>query len=86
MKRPSQIVITEESREEDVSFNMRSNIFGGVQSPIQRLGGGMGGFDGSGLVVSGSYDRQQSLILKGLNADDSLGFVESTSNPLRIID
>jgi hypothetical protein len=30
MKRPSQIVITEESREEDVSFNMRSNIFGGV--------------------------------------------------------
>ncbi len=53
----SNYTIHEDSREEDVSFNTRSNIFGGVQSPIQR---------GHGENNLGSEDRAPSSILRGM--------------------
>lgn len=49
--------IHEDSKEEDVSFNTRSNLFGGMNSPIQRLGG----LAGSGIMI-GSEDRVPSNI------------------------
>jgi hypothetical protein len=49
--------IVEESKEEDVSFNTRSNIFGHgavIQSPIQRMG------QGSGMVLSGGLGSEDT--------------------------
>ncbi len=51
--------IVEESKEEDVSFNTRSNIFGHgavIQSPIQR----MGQHGGSGMVLSGGLGSEDT--------------------------
>ena len=54
----SSYTIAEDSKEEDVSFNTRSNVFGG-NSPIRRLGG----YAGSILSVE-SDDRAPSALLR----------------------
>lgn len=54
----SNYTINEDSKEEDVSFNARrSNIFGGVSSPIQRA---------ADMNNVGSEDRAPSSILRGM--------------------
>jgi hypothetical protein len=50
-----------------VSFNTRSNIFGGNNSPIQRLGG----FAGSGIALGSEY-RAPSSIFRGNESLDML--------------
>ncbi len=67
----SNYTIHEDSKEEDVSFNTRSNIFGGVQSPIQR---------GPGDYNMGSEDRAPSSILRGMVQTDN------SYDALRIVD
>jgi len=63
--------IREEGEEGDVSFNTRSNIFGGVQSPIQR---------GDASAMMGSEDRAHSSILRGMVQTDN------SVDALRIVD